>query len=354
MQSFKLWLERTEAPVKLTDKVRQLFDVIRSAPNFARATADLRKIHDFGYFRPDSFYTYLALNDRNFDSREVKEKFVPKFLEVIDYCKKNFLIVRGSGFLYYAPTTPQPPTPDAAKYHVQIRPDDIDAKIPALVRFMKQNEGLIHQFKFAYLYSAEDRPMMGWDRSDKLVIYITPREQEERALRAQIESSGLTFDDGRDVKPSDESEKLSNTQIWSRAIWVYLASKPGSTIVPKDDPATARVLRQRIREMVPDFEPEPEGNLSLTPSGTSLSIPVMPGSTIGIGQIKTPEALRFMSQAQFKIDLRGKDWTASHSPKAVNQTYLNGRPLTAPSPIRDGDVLTIGKKGLVPVRVSVK
>jgi hypothetical protein len=155
MQSFKLWLEKTEAPAKLMDKVRQLFGVVRNAPNFAKATADLQKIHDFGYFSPDKFYEYLALNDKSFDSRQVKEKFVPKFLEVLDYCKKNFLIVRGSGFLFYAPTTPQPNSPDNAKYHVQIRPDDIDAKIPALLRFMKQNEALFHQFKFAYLHAVE-------------------------------------------------------------------------------------------------------------------------------------------------------------------------------------------------------
>ena len=96
-----------------------------------------------------------------------------------------------------------------------------------------------------------------------------------------------------------------------------------------------------------------EGNLVLTPDGAppmEIRIPLGVGSRI----IKTPLAQRFMSSIQFNVVKRGNNWVISHHPEAVNITRLNDQPLSQPTPLSDGDVISFGKTGQVPIKVGFR
>jgi pSer/pThr/pTyr-binding forkhead associated (FHA) protein len=81
-----------------------------------------------------------------------------------------------------------------------------------------------------------------------------------------------------------------------------------------------------------------------------IRIPLGVGSRI----IKTPLAQRFMSGIQFNVVKRGNNWVISHHPEAVNITRLNGQPLSQPTPLSDGDVISFGKTGQVPIKVGFR
>ena len=96
-----------------------------------------------------------------------------------------------------------------------------------------------------------------------------------------------------------------------------------------------------------------EGNLVLTPEGAppmEIRVPLGVGSRI----IRTPLAQRFMSGIQFNVVKRGNNWVISHHPEATNITRLNGQPLSQPMPLSDGDVISLGKTGQVPIKVGFK
>lgn len=96
-----------------------------------------------------------------------------------------------------------------------------------------------------------------------------------------------------------------------------------------------------------------EGNLVLTPEGAppmEIRVPLGVGSRI----IRTPLAQRFMSGVQFNVVKRGNNWVISHHPEATNITRLNGQPLSQPMPLSDGDVISLGKTGQVPIKVGFK
>ena len=96
-----------------------------------------------------------------------------------------------------------------------------------------------------------------------------------------------------------------------------------------------------------------KGNLVLTPEGAppmEIRVPLGVGSRI----IRTPLAQRFMSGIQFNVVKRGNNWVISHHPEATNITRLNGQPLSQPMPLSDGDVISLGKTGQVPIKVGFK
>lgn len=97
-----------------------------------------------------------------------------------------------------------------------------------------------------------------------------------------------------------------------------------------------------------------KGELTLVPAETNKPIPVRIDATIGSAVIQTPSAQRFMSQRQFALKRSNGAWTIAHSPEAKNSTNVNGKPLGfSPQPLSDGDTITLGKTGQVPVRVSL-
>jgi hypothetical protein len=94
------------------------------------------------------------------------------------------------------------------------------------------------------------------------------------------------------------------------------------------------------------------GNLTLTPKETNKPLPVKIDASIGNGIIQTPTSQRFMSQKQFILKKVNGAWTITQSPDAKNITNINGKPLTEPTILNNGDTISLGKSGQVPIKVN--
>lgn len=77
-------------------------------------------------------------------------------------------------------------------------------------------------------------------------------------------------------------------------------------------------------------------------------------SYVGKNIIRTPEAKRFMSTYQFLIFKKDGIWHIMHVPYATNKTRVNGVQLEGKTPLKNGDVISMGKKGLVPIKVVIE
>ena len=94
------------------------------------------------------------------------------------------------------------------------------------------------------------------------------------------------------------------------------------------------------------------GNLTLIPAETNKPLPVKIDASIGNGIIQTPNSQRFMSQKQFILKKVNGAWTITQSPDAKNITNINGKPLTEPTILNNGDTISLGKSGQVPIKVK--
>jgi hypothetical protein len=94
------------------------------------------------------------------------------------------------------------------------------------------------------------------------------------------------------------------------------------------------------------------GNLTLTPQETNKPLPIKIDASIGNGIIQTPNSQRFMSQKQFILKKVNGAWTITQSPDAKNITNINGKPLTEPTILNNGDTISLGKSGQVPIKVN--
>ena len=95
------------------------------------------------------------------------------------------------------------------------------------------------------------------------------------------------------------------------------------------------------------------GNLTLIPAETNKPIPVKIDASIGNGIIQTPNSQRFMSQKQFILKKINDAWTIAQSPDAKNITNINGKPIGYnPQPLNNGDTISLGKSGQVPIKVK--
>lgn len=95
------------------------------------------------------------------------------------------------------------------------------------------------------------------------------------------------------------------------------------------------------------------GNLTLIPTETNKPIPVSIDATLGNTIINTPNAQKFMSQKQFILKKVNGIWTIAQSPEAKNSTNINGKPIGFnPQPLNNGDTISLGKTGQVPIKVS--
>jgi len=84
-------------------------------------------------------------------------------------------------------------------------------------------------------------------------------------------------------------------------------------------------------------------------SGKELQIGIDTSVTRYLLKGLVGEESRYASPDQFHVcrDSAVKSWVVSHTVEAKNPTCLNGRPLeTAPEPLKDGDVLSIGPERL--------
>ena len=270
--NFKLWLENTKVkfPTLLIDKVKIVYDIITKAPDYESARqqlADLGKeigINSF-FNNSESIYKLLSKTNKPFTQQE-KIEYIPKFMNVIRLCMQKFKNLTNDGFYYFAPHNVGDTTPTSSKYHIQISPQDIEVKIPELIEFMSKNQNLFYQFKFAKTHHTNFQffDQAEWDRSDKLVIYITKYEIENRILKKYLEDNKITFESGSDVNfdkntktDSSQQHKYSNTEIWALALLEYLRSKKGYQAQPhiidlwnrKNHPELKNLVQQRLQQI---------------------------------------------------------------------------------------------------------
>ena len=69
--------------------------------------------------------------------------------------------------------------------------------------------------------------------------------------------------------------------------------------------------------------------------------------------VNNANSQKFMSQKQFKLEKINGIWHISHSTDAKNITNINGKPIGYnPQPLNNGDTISLGKSGQVPIKVK--
>ena len=91
---------------------------------------------------------------------------------------------------------------------------------------------------------------------------------------------------------------------------------------------------------------------------TILSITLKIKTAIGkTAVVDFGEDAKFWSEPQFTLDLPldGK-WRVTHDSNAKNETLLNGKAVTKPEAINDGDELAVGResKGIIKLPLKVR
>ena len=137
---------------------------------------------------------------------------------------------------------------------------------------------------------------------------------------------------------------FSNTAAQISTDTVNWYPNDGKYYLPDDDPHGSQNTQQPTNQA--------NGNLTLIPAETNKPIPVKIDASIGNGIIQTPNSQRFMSQKQFILKKVNGAWTITQSPDAKNITNINGKPLTEPTILNNGDTISLGKSGQVPIKVK--
>ena len=65
---------------------------------------------------------------------------------------------------------------------------------------------------------------------------------------------------------------------------------------------------------------------------------------------------QFWANVQFILDKQGDGWVVAHDKNAPNDTLLNGKAVTGSQPLKDGDVLAVGResKGIIKLPLKVR
>jgi hypothetical protein len=63
---------------------------------------------------------------------------------------------------------------------------------------------------------------------------------------------------------------------------------------------------------------------------------------------------KYWANVQFILDKQGDGWVVAHNAKAPNETLLNGKTVTGIKPLKDGDVLAVGKESDGIIRLPLK
>ena len=66
------------------------------------------------------------------------------------------------------------------------------------------------------------------------------------------------------------------------------------------------------------------------------------------------EEAQFWANVQFILDKQGDGWVVAHDKNALNDTLLNGKAVTRPQPLKDGDVLAVGCESKDIIRLPLK
>ena len=65
---------------------------------------------------------------------------------------------------------------------------------------------------------------------------------------------------------------------------------------------------------------------------------------------------QFCSEPQFTLGTKGKDWIVEHHPRAKNETLIDGKAVTSPTTLKNGDQLAVGResKGIIKLPLKVR
>ena len=89
------------------------------------------------------------------------------------------------------------------------------------------------------------------------------------------------------------------------------------------------------------------------PTGGSMSIGIK--TRIGKSNVgKFGGDAKYWANVQFILDKQGDGWVVAHNAKAPNETLLNGKTVTGTKPLKDGDVLAVGKESDGIIRLPLK
>jgi hypothetical protein len=134
---------------------------------------------------------------------------------------------------------------------------------------------------------------------------------------------------------------------------------PPLPIVPPPLPITPPPLPPPLPTATPSVAPaapEAPGLELAGADGQALRVNVR----TAVGRVlcrKFGEDARFVGEPQFTLDRDGSgQWFATPNLEAANETLLNGKALKAPAPLREGDVLSVGReaKGVSKLPLTVR
>lgn len=65
------------------------------------------------------------------------------------------------------------------------------------------------------------------------------------------------------------------------------------------------------------------------------------------------EESKYLGDRQFNLILDKGEWYIEHIAGNVNQTMLNGAPIAGKALLKNGDVISLGKSGVLPIDVNI-
>lgn len=256
--------------------------------------------------------------------------------------------------------------PDGAnkKIHIKIPNNNLELMLK-LAELIQQNSINVRQFKFASKGSSFE------SRRDNFVIYLSKQGETNIAeFIKSINALGLPTDTGEDFKGTYDS--LSQTEIVSLRLAAILLSRPG---IPKpkyaasslwkitekefveSDPVASRYLRQN--QAGSETPPMQGGYQPKTLVLTSKGRPVTINIDTQLGKYSLQQSLgdeaQYFSDSQFQIKKSNDGWYLIPSTGAVNQTIINGRPVSGNTRLSINDTIGIAGgsgKQIIPLRVS--
>ena len=135
--------------------------------------------------------------------------------------------------------------------------------------------------------------------------------------------------------------------------------KPSRPIRPRKTtpkPAPAK-KRTPPKKSVPAKKPGPKELVLAGTGGKKISIRIK--TVLGKRALaQFGGDAQFCSEPQFTLEIKGKDWIVAHNPRAKNETLLNGKAVTSPATLKNGDQLAVGResKGItkLPLKVQIR
>jgi hypothetical protein len=124
------------------------------------------------------------------------------------------------------------------------------------------------------------------------------------------------------------------------------------------DPAPEKAVPEETPKKDPPILLKPEELVLEGPTGEPIHIKIK--TTIGKSTLtQFGEDAQFWSEPQFTlipVDAATGRWAVLHDDKAQNETLLNGKAVKGSEPLKDGDVLAVGReaRGLIKLPLTVR